>query len=575
MRVFGSTRDTTSQRPARAVEPPLPDRRLIAGTRLVLAASGLSIVWLVPSEPNRWVDLTYSILVLHTLYALCVYVLQLRESGSRLMTMIQGYGHWVDVGWYTLLITLSSGTNSIFFFGYFFCIVVAAFRWGFAAGIRVTLASAALFTTCGYAAAPDPPEFERQRFLIRPVYLLALGYVVASRGGLELKLRRQLRFLKDVGTVSNPRFGVDRTVGLLMHRLIELYRVDGCAFVTRDRATHEAKLRRARREEPEGPVPAVPVPEDLAQLFLRFPEGVAVGFSSPARVRLWPVAWAPDAAREAGKIWLEAGIDACKAVADTLDAESFLTVPVRTRYQISGRCYLFSREKHAFDEQDAQFLVQALEHAFPLIENIRLVDQLASRSAEEERRKIARDIHDSVIQPYVGLQIGLAALRERLLTKDANVGGEIERLMEMTSAGIAELRRQVFGLREAGAPDGTLVPAVVRFAQKFAEATGIAVQVATDGVVAVNDRVAAEAFQLVAEGLSNVRRHTQSQQAVVHLGSAGGQLTLRIENEGPGPEPATCFEPRSILERVEALGGRVAVSRRSDGGAVVSIEIPL
>ena len=65
----------------------------------------------------------------------------------------------------------------------FFPMIVASFRWGFASGMRVTLASAALLVTVGLLAAPPPPEFELQRFLIRPVFQVAFGYVIASRAG--------------------------------------------------------------------------------------------------------------------------------------------------------------------------------------------------------------------------------------------------------------------------------------------------------------------------------------------------------------------------------------------------------
>lgn len=60
--------------------------------------------------------------------------------------------------------------------------------------------------------------------------------------------------------------------------------------------------------------------------------------------------------------------------------------------------------------------MQLIEHVLPVIDNIRLVDRLASAAAEEERRRIARDLHDRIVQPYIGLQLGLAAVRQRLAT---------------------------------------------------------------------------------------------------------------------------------------------------------------
>jgi hypothetical protein len=117
---------------------------------------------------------------------------------------------------------------------------------------------------------------------------------------------------------------------------------------------------------------------------------------------------------------------------------------------------------------------------------------------------------------------------------------------------------------------------VRRFASRFSEVTGIAVEVEARDDLRVADRLAAEAFQMVAEGLSNVRRHTQSPQARVGLALQNGSLHLRIENPA-GPDPCAPFTPRSIAERAAALGGGAIVlagaaggHRGAGGGAAVS-----
>src|SRR5438876_903877 len=125
--------------------------------RLVLAATGLLTIYFIPSEPDREVGLTYSALILYTLYSGTVWVLEVRKA--RVLSALPDWGHWIDVGWFTALITLSSGTNSIFFFGYFFPILVASFRWGFWSGIRVDVVSTGLFTVLGYISAPPEPAF--------------------------------------------------------------------------------------------------------------------------------------------------------------------------------------------------------------------------------------------------------------------------------------------------------------------------------------------------------------------------------------------------------------------------------
>ena len=88
----------------------------------------------------------------------------------------------------------------------------------------------------------------------------------------------------------------------------------------------------------------------------------------------------------------------------------------------------------------------------------------------------------------------------------------------------------------------------------------------------MSDRLAAEAFQIVREGLSNVHRHTSARSAAVRLLSRDRMLVIEVGNEAA--QAATPFTPRSIMERAEALGGKARVI--ADGGStVVRSEIPL
>lgn len=144
----------------------LVDSRMVAAMRVVLASSALVIIYVDPLEPDRFVSITYAALILYTLYSAGLYVLQVRYSP--LSEPISSWSHWADVGWYLVLIALSSGTSSIFFFFFFFAILVASFRWGFASGLRVAIVSSVLFTLVGYTTAPSGQDFELNRFLLRP-----------------------------------------------------------------------------------------------------------------------------------------------------------------------------------------------------------------------------------------------------------------------------------------------------------------------------------------------------------------------------------------------------------------------
>jgi len=225
-----------------------------------------------------------------------------------------------------------------------------------------------------------------------------------------------------------------------------------------------------------------------------------------------------------------------------------------------------------------------MDHVTPLIENVRLVDSLASYAAEEERRRIARDIHDSVIQPYVGLQLGIAALAQKLQTGNTDIAHNVEELLDLTNQELVELRRYVWGLRAGEERRDVLLPAIERFVARFTSVTGIRVDVNSSGKIEINDRLAAELFQMVTEGLSNVRRHALCDDASVDLTCKKGKIILEIKNRRPetngGPdgnhhEEPTLFRPKSIWERATLLGGNAHVSVDEKNYTVVTVAIPL
>ncbi len=378
------------------------DTALVAAMRLLLAVSALVFIYIDPLEPDRFVTTTYTALALYVLYSVTVYILAL--SQAKAMRTLRAWTHWLDVGWYSLLISLSSGTNSVFFFGFYFAIMVAGFRWGFWSGIRVTVASALAFTVIAGFTTPSPIELNR--FLLRPTFLLVVGYMVARRGRFEIDLKRRLSLLKEIMTVSNPRFGIDRTIGMAMERLRAFYDADQCLVVlfSETRALHT--LRRACRSDPESSVHAEVIDEGLALRMLAPKPHKAIVFSSPSF--FWRRnTWAFDTASQKR---VEPSPELVENLTGLLDTESFVTVPLLYRGEPVGRLYLTERRPRAFREPDAFFILHVIEQIAPVIDNIRLVDQLASDAAEQERQTIARDLHDSVLQPYIGLQMGLAGV---------------------------------------------------------------------------------------------------------------------------------------------------------------------
>jgi signal transduction histidine kinase len=552
--------------------------RMIAGMRLVLALSALLIIWLDPRQPDRLVNITNTALVLYSLYSVIICCVVWRSS--ELARRIRAWSYWADIGSYAVLIALCSGTNTIFFFGFLFAIMTSSPRQGFTTGLRVSFASVVLFTTISLATTPLTAHFELSRFAMRPIVLAILGYLIAYWGGFQVKLSRRLELLKDVSRLSNPRFGLDRTIGSILEQLRSFFDADACVFVSLDPRTKEFALRRADRRDPDAAARSEVIDPQLAHQLVHVLGEQKIVHSNAARRRFLQHL---NGSREfRAKADVEAW-SAVQAAANLLDANSFVSVPLIHRDRALGRIYVTAQKTQFFDRADEAFLVQVSEHVVSVLDHIRLMDQLATEAAEQERKRIARDIHDSIIQPYIGLQMGLVGIRRRLSSppNDANsddpllkivndAAGDTDRLIEMTADGISDLRGYVHVLREAGDSDDSLMPAVRRFAAKFSQATNIVVQVRADSDIQVDDRLSSEMFQMIVEGLSNIRRHTQSERAFIGLECNNGLLIMRIENDGSPPKP---FNPRSISERAKALGGRAYVETFGDYGTSVIIEV--
>lgn len=550
--------------------------RLLSALRLTLAISALVIIYAVPADTDGHVYLTYESLLGFVVYSFVVYLNARKRINFSQTTLRVLVG--VDLAWFTLLTSLSSGTNGLFFL-YLFAVIVASSRGGPMFGFVVTIVSAALSIVVGLLFVPPGP-FDQTRFVIRPLAIAGLGYILAFWGGAELALKRKLILLKELSIVANPRFGVDWTIELILRRLLSFWNASYCLILL----AHDTGLRMylISSDDPST-CQKVHVQGQSDIPFIDVSDAAAVVYSD--RQRFWPGRPAYRSYDPRTNATALRPLPAGEALAEFLSAKSFVGVPLHYRERLRGRILVSSDRSYAFDVGDAVFLQHVANQIMPVIENIRLVDRLASDASEEERNRIARSVHDRVIQPYYGLQIGLKALQSVLHNghngSSEHSGAEkksavlLEELMVMTSEGIDELRQYVSGLKQSRSNGTHLSESIRRFAAKFEQATGIHVKVVdeTGGFVG-NERLTSEMFQMAAEALSNVHRHTQARSARVFLSLAGNVVRLQVENDLTSDVTPPVFSPGSITDRAEALGGTTDVLS-AEGRTVLRVEVPL
>ena len=548
------------------------DLRLIAGMRVVLGTSALLISILSIPDLRLLSIPTEVTLVLYSLYGLLIYHLSVRHNPIAANKLIP----WIDLVWYLVLLAFTS--NGVFYYFFFFTIVVASFSWGLSDGLRLTLASAAIYTIVEVVKRPHNGPLQLNQILLGPIGLLTFGYIIARWGGYHTDLKNRLKLLKDVTIVSSPRYGIDRTIKAMLESIRAFYNAEACLLVIPGKPASETYqiYRVTRGTTPSRSAPPEISRETAAQFLAPSLEhAVIYRRNRVSQTRLFDMKT---------NVFAETDSIESDKLAGMLDAQHYVATPVYYRHQAVGRMYIINGPRR-IDIPEMEFLLQLMDHVTPVMENIRLIDNLASDAAEQERRRIAHDIHDSVIQPYLGLQFGLAALDQKLEAGNTSIRGNVQELLELTNHELAELRRFVWGLRASEEKADVLLPAIERYAERFSVVTGIKVEVEARGKVKVNDRLAAELFQIVAEGLSNVRRHAFCRDARVEISCKDSSLLLQIKNSRPRPNPEQergdgneaikHFRPHSIAERAASLGGDTQVFVDEKDYTVVSVGIPL
>lgn len=289
-----------------------------------------------------------------------------------------------------------------------------------------------------------------------------------------------------------------------------------------------------------------------------------------------PAVYHPESLRT-GSECSSAGKDAQQrlgALADMLGVSSMMSVPLRERNACIGRVYVGSN-KQRYSSRDMSSFWQLTKHACSLIKRVRRAEGLIKSMASQERQRISGDVRETGMQPYVGLKLGLEAMRRRY--PRAELATDLDDLIKIANDGIGELREYLKGLKKTKPrkQDTSLLTAVRTQAQKFAEFYGIPTQVIAQPDLPVNTPLHTDVLHILREGLSNIFRHTRAKRATIKVREARGRLFLELINDAAPHATRKKFHPRSIGERATDLGGRVRVRRGAGHRTVVAIELPL
>jgi signal transduction histidine kinase len=212
------------------------------------------------------------------------------------------------------------------------------------------------------------------------------------------------------------------------------------------------------------------------------------------------------------------------------------------------------------------------------LEYARAQDELKRLAVMDDRERIAKELHDGVIQSLFAVGMGLQGTAA--LAHDPAVGDRITGAVGELDRVIRDLRNYIFGLRPGILADRQLDQALHALAEDFSDKTGVVVVVDIDPEVAADlGSRAGDVVQMAREALSNVGRHAEASTTRLSLHRRDGDAILEIDDDGKGFDPGT-VDPsghgmRNLQGRAETMGGAVEVTSSPAEGTTVTVRMPL
>ena len=386
----------------------LPSRneRTIVIARVVLAASSLFAAWLDPSEPARYVIPTYTLHSIYAVYAIVLALIFWNHAGVGRWPLVT---HVADIAVCALFQFLSLGPSSSPFFIYFvFSLFCGALRWGWRGTLRTAGLVLTLFLLMGVSMRPGfgPEAFDLYRFVIRAFYLAVVAGLLMFLGQHEARLRRNIVRLARWPSAT----GVAGHEGL--SRVFE----------------HAAQILGAGRMLVAWEVGDEP----WVHLASWSPAGMTITRHGPGEFDpLVPptladaIVLCTTAHAERNSVFLDRngahiewnGLPVHPGLARRLDGVGLLSAPISSG-RLSGRVFLTDLTAPTAELMTLTGVVA--RHIGTSLEQVSLAEQLQDLAASEQRLRVARDLHDGVLQSLTGIRLELQNVAAELETEAAD-----------------------------------------------------------------------------------------------------------------------------------------------------------
>ena len=219
-------------------------------------------------------------------------------------------------------------------------------------------------------------------------------------------------------------------------------------------------------------------------------------------------------------------------------------------------------------------------------ERVRAREELAAFAAEsagvreQEKARIARELHDELAQSLTALKMDTIWVRDHLRDDPVGATAKLSQMLAMLDASVASTRRIAADLRPLLLDDLGLGSAIEWLVQNFTQRTGVPCALDLDEDVDLPEPYATAVFRIVQESLANVAKHAEARRVRVRVARQDSELVLEVQDDGRGFDPAAARKPQSLglvglRERAHLLQGDVRIESTPGAGTRVEARIPM
>ncbi|CAN5761400.1 GAF domain-containing sensor histidine kinase [soil metagenome] len=276
--------------------------------------------------------------------------------------------------------------------------------------------------------------------------------------------------------------------------------------------------------------------------------------------------------------------------------QSLISVPlIAPTEKLTGVVNVHTEEERRFAKEDVAFLEHVASLVAAAIEHTRLIKELGSKertlqriiartiqAQEDERRRVAMEIHDGVTQHLISIWYRLNAC-ERMLERDpALAAAEVESAKALVDDALDEARTAIYQLRPPTLDDLGLVPALEALASRTL-ADDYEVSIAADVPPGIPAHLETALYRIAQEALNNIWKHAGPCRVEVTLESNPlNEIVMRVVDDGRGFDlvsykrnrPETSFGLLGMSERADLIGGHFSMASSPNGGSTIEVTLP-